>query len=364
MIRIPLSLPISALAIALAASACTESDSTDKLVGPDFALTVAIANSQNAYCTDLLAGQTTDAGDVCVSVVGSTLNVTYNTVVPWDLTEAHLFVGATQANMPQTTKGNPKIGNFPFNSGTITGANTYTFTVDLTPWLTVWGVNASMTSCTSHNLFVAAHSALRKDNGNGTFGSETGWGNGYALVDRGSWATGFQIEIGCTGETPKPEVKTETAFAFGGAAATCFIGADFDRDGTDDGINRWGWSNGPLSEGDYQFDVYAAAGRCDLKKGTLVGTISVSYQSGVATVTYRTKGTSFLGSSFEFNQTHLYVGSEPLPRDKNGEYTVAPGQYTLVNEYTKSLSEATYAIGGLSGPVYVVAHAVVGPFAN
>jgi len=337
---------------ATVASACSEGSTSPELAGPDLALTVDNANTAGAYCTDLLAGQTTDAGDVCVSVDGSSLNVTYSTTDGWELTEAHLFVGESQEDMPQTRKGNPKIGNFPYNSGDITGATTHTFSVDLTQL----GFDASLTACEVRDLFLAAHGAVRKDKGDGTYQTETGWGNGTPLVDRGSWATGFYVSIGCTGDDPK-EGDTETAFAFGGAAlATCFIGADFDGDGTDDGFNRWGWSNGALGEGDYSFDVYAGAGKCDLAKGTLVGTFSLSYASGTATATFDVVAPYYL------TETHLYVGAEPLARDVNGDYTVAPGQYPTIHGDLDNVSTDTYTITGLSGSVYVVAHATVGGF--
>jgi hypothetical protein len=339
--------------LAAISAACSEG-SEPGLVGPDFALTIDNANSNDgsAYCADLLAGQTTDAGDVCVSVAGSNLTVTYSTSNGWELTEAHLFVGESQEDMPQTRKGNPKIGNFPHNSGDITGSTAHSISVDLTQW----GFDASLTECDVRDLFVAAHAALRKDRGDGSYQTETGWGDGSPLVDRGSWATGFYVQIGCTGDDPK-EGDTETAFAFGGNGfATCFIGADFDGDQSDDGFNRWGWSNGVLSEGDYTFDVYAGAGKCDLSKGTLVGTLTVSYTSGTATATFAMTGAYYM------TETHLYIGSEPLARNVNGEFTVAPGQYPTIHGDLASVSSDTYTVTGLSGDVYVVAHATVGGF--
>jgi hypothetical protein len=44
-------------------------------------------------------------------------------------------------------------------------------------------------------------------------------------------------------------------------------------------------------------------------------------------------------------ETHVYVGNDILPQDNKGGYTVAPGQYQMVT--------------GLSGDIYVVAHASV-----
>jgi hypothetical protein len=350
--------------VTLALAGCADDEANSSPLDPEFKLIVNVANTDGAYCTNLMAGQYTDAGDICVAVEDANVLITYTTVDGWKLTETQLFVGSTQAEMPQTRQGNPKVGNFPYKSGNLNGVTTYTFTIPLDSWLAMWGVNPSMTACEAHNLFVAAHAAVRKDTGSGTYQTETGWGAGYALVDRGNWATGFQIEIGCGGEEPEPEGKYETAFAYGGSVGVCFIDADFDKNGSDDGFQRWGWSNGPLAEGDYTFQVWAGAGRCNRNNGTLVGSLSVSYHSGTATVRYDMTGTSFMGSKFNMLATHLYVGGEPLARDVNGEFTVAPGQYPLVNEYLVPTTSAPLTIGGLTGTIYVVAHAEVGPFPN
>jgi hypothetical protein len=141
------------------------------------------------------------------------------------------------------------------------------------------------------------------------------------------------------GTTPE-EGKTETAFAFGGDAASCFLNM---------GFNRWGWSNGAIGEGDYEWAIYAGAGQCDLEKGTHVGTLYVNYHNGSMTVSYD------IFSDYTLEDTHLYVGAAALPVGKNGAATVAPGAFP----YNGS-SEVT--IDGLSGDVYVIAHAVVGGF--
>mgnify|MGYP000529442543 CR=1 FL=1 len=61
----------------------------------------AIQYSQNTQCTTLFAGQTIDAGSVCVSVDSDNLVVSYATTGGWQLTEAHLWVGDDLANMPR-----------------------------------------------------------------------------------------------------------------------------------------------------------------------------------------------------------------------------------------------------------------------
>ncbi|WP_339709464.1 hypothetical protein [uncultured Kriegella sp.] len=129
----------------------------------------------------------------------------------------------------------------------------------------------------------------------------------------------------------KTECKSdcETAFARGVDGETCFI---------ENGFNRWGWTIGPIAEGNYTYNVHAGAGQCDISKGELVGTVDVSYQNGNVDVTYN------IDPSLEVKETHTYAGNAMYPT-KNGSPTVAPGQYSVT--------------ANLSGDIYVIAHAVV-----
>jgi hypothetical protein len=134
----------------------------------------------------------------------------------------------------------------------------------------------------------------------------------------------------------------ETAYAFGGDAASCFINY---------GFNRWGWTN-QISEGAYEWPIYAGAGQCDLSKGTHVGTLSVQYADGTVTATYN------LFDGFALNTTaHFYAGSTAVPQRCNPKSctgTVAPGEYSVQGQGN------TYSVSGLSGNIYVIAHAEVG----
>lgn len=126
-------------------------------------------------------------------------------------------------------------------------------------------------------------------------------------------------------------------------------------------FNRWGWTNGPISEnsGEHTFDIYAGAGQCDLTKGTLVGQLTANYSNGTLTVTYTmTETSAFNNTPYTLTETHLYVGSDPYPQLPNSNYTVAPGQYGNQNTHD-NVTEYTYEIDGLSGNIYFVAHAVV-----
>jgi hypothetical protein len=302
------------------------------------------------YCTTLYAGQDIDAGTVCVEVIdnGDTEEfcATYTTTGGWELVETHFWLGEDLADMPQTRKGNPKVGNFPYHSGDITGQTTYTVCVDLNQFGTEGGAD----DLCDLLLYAAAHAVVRKDNGDGTYQTETGWGDGTRMVTRGNWATYFTVLLTCEPGGGGGGRTGETAFAADcGDYDNCFLDIP-DEDGSS--FNRWGWSNGPLGAGTYYFDIYAGAGQCDRSKGTLVGLLTVDFDGSTAVVTYNTCG------EYTMDEVHLYVGNEILARDVNNEYTVAPGQYPYIDDDIDTNSY-TFTVDGLAGDIYVVAHAVV-----
>ncbi len=65
-------------------------------------------------CQTLYAGKSINAGSLCVDNDADYLTVTYTTTGDWWIDDAHLFVGTSLSQMPQTSVGNPKIGNFPY----------------------------------------------------------------------------------------------------------------------------------------------------------------------------------------------------------------------------------------------------------
>ena len=108
--------------------------------------------------------------------------------------------------------------------------------------------------------------------------------------------------------------EEETAFAYYDEYSTCF--SDIDSS-----INRWGWTNGPLTiGGNYTFDLIAGAGRCRVSSGEMVGEVSLNYtSSGDIIVTY------FMGEAespmfYELGTVHVYIGCHQMPE------SIAPGQ--------------------------------------
>lgn len=293
------------------------------------------AGKSNLGCADLLAGQTERIGTVCYSMndpLNTEITVTYNVNDPWIIDEAHGWLGKNLADMPQTKKGSPKIGLFPYG-GSVAGTS-FSFTAALADI----GVGCATT------MLAATHAAVRNTDPSAGGRTETGWGAGSLMVERGTWATYTSVFIDCTPDTPTPPTGgSETAFARSASNATCFLDLGI-------GISdRWGWTNGPLGEGTYVMDLIAGAGRC--KNGTNVGTVTVVYSAGLVTVTYNLTG------PYVLEQAHVYVGSDILATN-NGEYTVAPGRYPIVDDDPASPS---YKIAA-TGNVYVVAHASVSGF--
>lgn len=138
--------------------------------------------------------------------------------------------------------------------------------------------------------------------------------------------------------TPPPQVDCETAYAYGDNLATCFLDIPGVRS------NNWGWTNF-IGEGSYDWPIYAGAGLCDISKGTLVGNLSVEYFAGTVTITYE------LDPGFDLDETHVWVGTTPLPI-KRGKYTTAPGQFN-------HNGENPVVVSGLSGNIYIAAHSGV-----
>jgi len=197
---------------------------------------------------------------------------------------------------------------------------------------------AGAMTCTATHTFTLAELTA---NGSPTPGSGVLFNTVTATSAQGATAT-------ATLSIPIIQPILETAFAYGGdGVATCFTGeipeGDLDA-------NRWGWTNKVQPNTTASFELYAGAGQCDLSKGTLVGTVTVVHNGSTVTVTYE------MNDGFTLDETHVYVGSAPLPTGRRGD-TVAPGKYPYGHDLTNASSDM-YEIDA-NGNVYVIAHAVV-----
>jgi hypothetical protein len=294
----------------------------------------ADGNVHDQYTAVLYAGQTIEAGTVSVAADDDDLIFTYNTQDGWEITEVHLAFGTSYTDIPQNRQGNPMIGHFPYSGSYPEGPSTVEIRVPLSDF----GGEEALYGA---RLYVAAHAVVQKQLSDGSFQSETGWGAGERMTKRGSWATFFSFVLEEKEGEDDDDVTlgSETAWAYGGSLATPFntllVGGN------------WGWTNGPLSAGSYEFAIYAGAGQNDLDKGTLVGTLSVDYDGATALVTY------VMYEGFFMTETHLYVGNNQTPG------TAAPGQLGNIRSGLDKVTSDSYTITGLSGDIYVMAHAVV-----
>ena len=310
-----------------------------------YATCVATEDGTGVQSYTLLAGQTIDSGQVSAQVNGSNLDVTYSTTDGWTLNEVHLWVGENITDMPQTRKGKPIPGQFPYAAEGLDGSTTYTISIPVTDL-------AFACPGDDKNYLVAAHAALSKTHSDGGTQSETGWSDGARFSEKGNWATYSTLTLTCNCGSGPVDGTCETSFAYSPQPeGTCFLDIDEDGDSVGD-FSRWGWSIGPLSPGTNQtYELYAGAGQCDTGKGTLVGTVTVDYDGATATVT------TTLDAPYTMKDNHVYVGNDILARDNRGFFTVAPGKYPSVNDNPDSMTETVSFPA--SGQIYVVSHATV-----
>jgi len=168
------------------------------------------------------------------------------------------------------------------------------------------------------------------------------------------------------------ETKSETAWAVrtensevDDGISTCFT-----NDKIKDSIasNKWGWTNGKYSESENErtLYLYAGAGKCDLDKGTLVGTFTFTYLNG--TLNYKvdvTEKSEFTEELFEILKLDIHAGNQILPQKRgNGRFafTAAPGKFDKNIEFEPAVTSFQGSIDGLSGDIYVAVHADVDGF--
>ena len=118
---------------------------------------------------------------------GDYLYIHYVMEPDWKLTETHVAVVNTSlADIPQTKKGNPKVGHFPYKMTHDPPVTEYTYQIDL-----IWP------AC--NTLTIAAHAVVQKlvdcD-----YQEETAWadcGGPGATFPGNNWATYFTYHVQC-----------------------------------------------------------------------------------------------------------------------------------------------------------------------
>ncbi|MBE9505582.1 MAG: hypothetical protein IMY84_02095 [Chloroflexi bacterium] len=151
------------------------------LLALSFALVLALsvpmmaAADEEPSVGDLMAGKDTLVGSVQVSNDGWNLYVQYVVDAEgWAMTEAHLAVAPSLGDIPQTKKGNPKVGLFPYCE-------------EFEEPVTEWEVTIPLGDLEAGDrLFIAAHAALIGPEGE----DESAWAFGRGFPWR-NWATYF-----------------------------------------------------------------------------------------------------------------------------------------------------------------------------
>ena len=327
-----------AITTALALTACGSQGPSDPTTNDQTSALVQVAGDSDG-CTTLFAGQTIDAGTVCLEVDNNVdtsaqcgagakgvVNVTFMASGGWELTEAHLWAGTSISTMPQTKQGNPKIGNFPYNAGNITGQTSHVFAVPLCDF----GLDASDTTCADTTALLAAHASLRKDNGDGSYQTETGWGDGDRFVQKGSWGTYYGVLLECVDDDdPPPPVALdcETAWAKGPYTFACYTvdGKTAPGDaanyncipGAADGgdyTSGWGWYGLVPVNGTISSTLYAGAGKNDISKSMDAGTATVTCSAGTCNFLAVTK------DGFRLEDYQVTLSCSPIDTQNPGQF--------------------------------------------
>ncbi len=117
------------------------------------------------------------------------LYVEYITEGGWELTETHVAVATSFEDIPQTKKGNPKVGHFPYKMTHDPPVTLYTYEIELE-----WTAGTK--------LYIAAHAVVQKligyDNCDPIYQEETAWANcggPDAYFPGNNWATYFTYHV-------------------------------------------------------------------------------------------------------------------------------------------------------------------------
>jgi hypothetical protein len=306
-------------------SSCQKDESETQQDAVIFDRSVNVLTTDETLVVDLIAGQTMDAGDLVLSFDDTYLYVTFSTQNSWLLDELHLWVGHSLSEMPKTNTGNPKIGLFPYKVN-LDNEEYYQFMIPLSDYF------EGDEYCGS-SLFVAAHASVVKYENGILVGSETAWGEGTRITNKGSWGMYFSFTFNCI--EVEPEEECETAFGYG---SQTFIDAEIG--------NRWGWIITLDSDGNYNVPLYAGAGQNDITKGTHVGNLELNLVGQTLTARY------VMFNGYTMSETHLYASSV-FPS------VTSPGQYGNLHSLAGVSSDEFVIQLSNSRPVYVIAHAVV-----
>lgn len=292
--------------------------------------------------TCLWAGQTINAGSVVISNDATNLYITVNATEGFQNTTENvkIWVGNNLDLLPRAGNNAPIPGQFPFK-GTASGT-TFTMTI---PFSGIDSYSGSAITCDNSFLYVYVHSDVIAGGG-----AQTAWGGCTAGTDSPRWYFSTTYTTACCSTPPPANCFSQTAFAKGGWIFTT------DKKSNPENLpslgltkNRWGWAINLRTPGTTSYPIYAGAGLNTISKGTLVGTLTVSWDGALVTVAYQ------MNSGFTLTETHVYAGDlKPT--------TIAPGQYGNTTGFNPpaGTSTGTYAASDTNGDgIWIIAHAGV-----
>jgi len=341
------------MALLLFFTSCNQQDGDVILQSKEFNTTnLSKSQIQEMSCGEttvvsLIAGQHIDVGTVSVSNDETYLYVTYETTGDWYLTETHLYVGA-ESDIPLSGGGNPKMGHFPYSDPHgIT--QSYTYQVDL--------------STLDDTFVVIAHAVVDKIvNGETIISEETGYG---CIDENTEWFPGKRW--GCYFEYTKQECEEEECKDVYGYLRyddhnTCFL---------DNGLSNFGWSSRisdfdkRLEHNNLRIQLFADVESCDIVNAMEVGYIVITVYSESTDdgeQQYVDVKYYITDSNYVLDEVNLYLGTDILPQDSNGNSTSLPSDY----EYHQELDGVNYykfakipRPGELGETVYITPHAKI-----
>ena len=167
------------------------------------ALLCVVASAETTV--DLLAGQDILAGTVTVSYDDGVLCVTYETEGDWKLVETHWAIATSSGDIPQTKKGNPKVGHFPYGDdelgeydaedNLIGGADSYEECIELELEVGTYIIAAHASLLNLDNIVGYVPDPVTGEPGVPIYQQETGWGEGDEFADDRNWAMYFEFVV-------------------------------------------------------------------------------------------------------------------------------------------------------------------------
>jgi hypothetical protein len=173
---------------------------------------------------DFIAGQHINVGKISISNDETTLFVKIDLVDSWYMTESHVAVGGSLADIPQTKTGNPIPGKFPYSQSYNPPVSSAIYEIPLDA---INGFN----QC-GQQLYIAVHAAVEQIVDGQIIQGQTAWGAGNPFPGK-NWATYILYTVQCCDHPPQcSQNRTQTQGGWGtscsGNNPGCYRDVHFD----------------------------------------------------------------------------------------------------------------------------------------